>query len=311
MRGEPSTAEVRRIALRQMALGLTEVRAALADECTEAAIHAVRLRLKKSRALLRLIAHAIGPDRSSSFEAALRELHHQLAYHRDHAVLQRTAMRVLERDDLKLSTADRCDFAYRLRGALGVTAQSPRGLTLAEAMAEVGHQFMRLRQTIRAGSAEAFEDRRALSVAVEDYAKARRRLCRLDRAEGDQRRKALHALRKAVKRVDCHRHLLHPIWPDAWALNEARLERLGECLGRHQDVCMLLEAFDQRAVRDRLAATGHMGDVRAAVDRRRRRLARRGVRLARKTLRPAAGRVRRCVATPDPHPDPHPHGAGV
>ncbi len=287
VRGESNTTQIRRLALRQMELGLTEIDSALADECTDAAIHAVRVRLKRTRALLRLLAHAVAPNHHvdpAALDQCLRDLHHRLGSHRDQAVLRATARHVFKRCGDDLASHNASELELRLTSALYEAAAAAEVLTPAEVVVQVRCQFMRLRRAIQACEPGRFDDAQVLDAAADDYRQARRRL---RRARRDHRPENLHALRKSVKRLGYHRRLLHPIWPADWPLDCERIERLGDRLGRHQDVCLLLDALQRPDLRTQLGDLDALAAFEQIGHEYRRDLARRCRRLARKTLRPA------------------------
>ncbi len=277
--------EVRRLALRQMELGRAEVASALTAGCTDAAIHAVRVRLKKTRALLRLVSDALGMPFCRRQQAALRRLHHDLGAARDQAVVATTAARMIGRCGGKLPAHFGRELQHLLtRGHDGIH-QAARGTYATLKLVEL--RLGSIEAALRAAPATRFTMRDALLAVADEYGRVRHRLARAS-ASGDD--ELLHRLRRAVKRLGYHRRLLRRHWPDDWPLDARRLTKLGDRLGEHQDLCLLLTRLDG-AGRRAMTIKGY-AIFDAAARRQHDRLARQALKLAGKLFDQRPGRLR-------------------
>lgn len=283
-RAATSHEEVRRLALRQMELGRAELASALSRGCTDAAIHAVRVRLKKTRALLRLLDNALGADYCRRQQTALRRLHHALGAARDRAVLISTAERMIVRCRGKLPDAFGRELLRRLNDEHGSALHAARGAMAALKLMEL--RLTGIEAAIRAAPASRFTRQGVLLAAADEYARVRHRLARAIDAGRDE---DLHRLRRAVKRLGYHRRLLRRQWPGDWPLDARRLDKLGDRLGEHQDLCILLTT--PARLRDRTTIGGYAA-FEAATRRRRDRLARQALKLAGRLLDQRPRRLR-------------------
>lgn len=197
------------------------------------AIHDARKRLKKTRALLRLVRPALGKEAYRRENDALRAAAAQLSATRDADVLVATVDALAERAVGRLPAAD---FAA-LRELLAAEAASEHRAEAGEDPAAAVAQELRVAharvddwpldgagwETVVAGIARAYargsEERSA--------------------AEHDPTVEHLHDWRKRVKDLWYHHRLLKPVWP---AIVEAYGEEahvLSEQLGDDHDLAVL------------------------------------------------------------------------
>lgn len=196
------------------------------------AVHDARKRLKKTRALLRLVRPALGAKASREENAALREIGRALSGTRDADVRVLTAQALAERFAGRLPA----DTFAGLRDALAAEADAVRERDGAAGLEPV-------LDALRAASARAerwplheadWDD--LLAGAVRAYARGRGALARAHAEPAPER---LHDWRKRAKDLWYHQRLLMPAWP---AVLEAQAEEahvLTELLGDDHDLAML------------------------------------------------------------------------
>ena len=242
---DPSLTEaLRRIAGAETAaiLRLTDPSAPpLADgiPADEFAIHGIRKRSKKLRALLRLMRAGM-PKRQPAENAVLRGLAQSLAHRRDAAVRQATFDAIAGAEDTPASRALRAHLVAE------TTLPPPRpdadaALDSAPDMARLHAAFQSLALRIEGWQVQG-QDRRVLA---EGLAETRLRARAAMRAARDRRSdEALHDWRKRAKDVWYQTRLLHPVWPDLMRSLTAEADQLGKALGRHHDLADLARHFD-------------------------------------------------------------------
>ncbi len=236
-------------AVRRIADELLSRSIALAEGPPEPAlsrVHEIRKRLKKARALLRLVRP--GFPGYAAENAALRDTGRMISQARDAEVLVATLAALAEgagRGDqaaLRRAAAVIGPGAETADALPGALAPALRGIRKRAADWKTGH-----------GGFRAFRP------GIEDaLAAAARAQVRALKAPGDE---AVHEWRKRVKDHWYHARLLSAIWPEAMAPRIAAAGALGEMLGEAQDLAVLSArivgtplAPDDRATILRLAA---------------------------------------------------------
>ena len=206
---------------------IADARRALADsELSDAeAVHEVRKALKRWRALLRLLAHALG-EQADQMRAEARELMRALSGARD-AQSALDALADLRKGDLPFSSASMETISQRLTASKGTAEQTGFTKDMRERLSRyLDYATLSLERwplaainfdTVADGLISTY--RRARQLAPDNW------------AEADPEH--LHDLRR---RVVEHRHqmdLMEPLWPrlgQVWAEEAQRLRnRLGAC----------------------------------------------------------------------------------
>ncbi len=264
---EPFAAGFRRIARAQLDRTLAEV-----GEITSnpSSVHESRKALKRLRALLRLVAPAIGDKAFKRRNSALRRIARMLSISRDAEVLATTfdGLRGAdERADAHLRAAREHVLAHTHQAQAAPTAETADQVTVL--IAKEVKQFARL--GLKGHEFAAIE--RGLEIS---YRTARRALQRVDTKPSDDN---FHELRKAVQWHWRHMSLLSRAWPDAFAVRVAASRELSQMLGDDHDLAMVHQAaMHARDISDDARATltsicrARQAAIRAAVQPRAARL---------------------------------------
>jgi CHAD domain-containing protein len=235
----------------------TELGAALAHAPGAAgAVHDSRKRVKKLRAVLRLVR--AGLPAAAAESRALGDAAGRLSAVRDAEVM------VAVHDRLAPDLADgplRAYLAARLAAAQADPAQPARAAAFRDVL-----------EAVRARSADwrvRGEDAEVLRAGL---ARARRRgLHAMSAARDDREGEPMHDWRKRIKDVWYHARLLSPVWPAVMAPLADAAGDLGEALGDHHDLlvfgalldslpdALALPATDLRARAARARATIETG----------------------------------------------------
>lgn len=196
-------------------------------------VHAVRSRLKKARAALRLVRRA-GGRRVADEERALRDVARSLARARDAAIV-RAALRELS-PPARRRRAD--------EPSAGDRVADEHDLRLA------AEQLGALRR--RAGAWKVKGGGRAARAAFARGYRRGRRL--MDGLSPDHDGRPFHEWRKAVKRLALQLRLVNRVAPELRQALEGPLEELSDLLGELHDLALLQERLEARD--DTLAPAG-------------------------------------------------------
>lgn len=225
---------LRRIAREQIDTALAAVRA---DGPTGPRIHQMRKSVKKLRGLIRLVRPGFSDFAPEN--AALRDAARGLSARREAAVNLATLNKLLPEANVSADLAD------TLRAALSApepadTSASADALTgFADAMTA-----LRGRSKDWKLDADGFD---AVSGGLEQTWKRARH--EMAAALDTPTTEAVHEWRKRVKDHWYHARLLSPIWPEAMAPHVETADRLGEALGDHHDLAVLVTALESRGIR--------------------------------------------------------------
>ncbi|GGE17723.1 CHAD domain-containing protein [Aureimonas endophytica] len=244
---KPLAEEVRRIADEQIGKALSELREP--EEDRHEAIHDVRKRAKKLRALLRLVRDGDeGLYRREN--ARLRDLAGRLSGTRDRTALIEAAEGLSEALGGEGGPLRPVREVLEQRRDAAVAAEGDLDAAIAATIAELEESEARV-------EAAAFgkADRRIVARGyARNYAEARRAL---KVAERSGKPDDFHELRKRAKYYMNHLRLLSELWPDALKPLHDTAERVAEDLGRDHDYAVLLaeiaaepEAFGPQAERE-------------------------------------------------------------
>jgi CHAD domain-containing protein len=281
--GAPLDAEIRRIADEQIGKAVAELSAPQEGDDTHEAIHDVRKRMKKLRALFRLV-RAGDEDFFRSENARYRDTARTLSAARDRTALIEALDSLREHVPASLS-AEAVEAAF---APLRQELEAKR----TEAVAAEGDLDATIAATLDAlhGSRAAldglsFRPRRAVDIASAGYARTHDEArSALKRAERTGEAEDLHALRKHVKYLGFHLARLAPLWPEVFAPQRDAAGDIADGLGRDHDFAVLRAELD--AERHAL--------VLALMDRRQAELQAEGLAGARRLLaeKPAAAKAR-------------------
>ncbi|WP_110686535.1 CHAD domain-containing protein [Salinicola aestuarinus] len=223
---------IQRIALEQ----LERAAQALEREPPVEAVHELRRRCKKLRALVRLVRPALG-ERYTEENLRYRDLARRVAGQRDDQVLIETFEGLLAHYKPEIDKRQFTAIRQRL--------SDWRERSLAD---------MPARETLIAGLSQAKEalNEWQLSTPGFDavvgweatYARGREALAT---ARVSPTTEALHALRKRVKYHRYHCALLTALWSAPLKAREAEAHRLSDCLGEDHDLAVLAARLDHEA----------------------------------------------------------------
>jgi CHAD domain-containing protein len=271
-RWDPSlapAAELRRIARAQVDRAIAELELDDPDH----AVHQVRKRAKKLRALLRLVRPAT-PELYRTENPRIRDLARDLSGARDDAA----SLGAL--DTLADEAGDRLPAATIVSVRYGLTGTAGDDTDPSVALERARTELVALRSRVesdwtlpeRVGGVEAVvpgfrrsyaQGRDAFEVALDDPTTA-----------------ALHEWRKRVKDHGYHCRLLRPVWPPVMKARASALDDLAERLGDDHDLGVLRASL--QADPDRFGGEVDAGTTSALLDRRRAELQRDAVRLGRR-----------------------------
>jgi CHAD domain-containing protein len=246
--------EVRRIARGQVERGLSE----LDEPDRHAAVHQVRKRGKKLRALLRLVRKS-APELYERENAAFRDATRRLAADRDAAV--------------GLATYDglRARFA-----AVSDDGSDPVRAALVERREEVsGEELEQRLEAVRTDLEAALErietwevDGEGFDVVAGGLAKTYERARdRMETAYDQRSSEAFHEWRKRVKYHRYHMRLLQDVWPEMMKTRRRELHELSDLLGDDHDLAVLRD--DLVAEPERYGGEDAVATACALLDRRR------------------------------------------
>jgi CHAD domain-containing protein len=228
---ESSSTGVRRIADEQLARAIGE----LQDPALDAAVrlHQVRKRVKKVRALLRLVRPAIGKAAFRIRNERLRRLNRQLAGPRDAQVMVETATALAgDHPDLASLGYDTAREYLQLR------LETERDLGDAAGSVDMAVDTLASLRDDIANWPLYGDDFALVSGGLKQaYSRGRRALGEALSAPGDE---SLHALRKRIKDHVYHARLLRETWP---AMMRCRVSEAGTAaglLGDRHDLAVLV-----------------------------------------------------------------------
>ncbi|MGV3531057.1 MAG: CHAD domain-containing protein [Chthoniobacteraceae bacterium] len=194
-------------------------------------VHELRQRMKKMRAILRLVRAETGGDRYQLENQRLREIGRQLSEMRDAEVRLRTFERILERnfDDERLFRSLHHELAERARYC-------------TKAAGEI------LEETIFHEPEPLPLDRLTSPKLCEALLKTYRRARKALRvAQEKPTTEALHTLRKRTKDLWYDLRLLQRAFPEVLKPQAAQFKRLSILLGEYLDLALLLAAIPKNA----------------------------------------------------------------
>jgi CHAD domain-containing protein len=211
--GEPVVAETKRI--------LVEMLDAAIEHLAKPDVHDARKRLKEARAVLRLVAPALGESARAEI-VALRDAARLLSAARDAEALVEAFQKIRSGFDpnLRRRVRRRLPKAAAIDTAPVIDAlRASRDRIVGWTLAEGGFEL------IEPGLVRTYgRGRQAAQAVAEDPSPER-----------------LHELRKRVKDAWYHHELLEAVWPPVVKGYEKALKELSDLLGEHHDFDMLRE----------------------------------------------------------------------
>ncbi len=214
-------------------------------------IHDIRVGTKKLRALLRLAGDVVGPEERAAIATELREIRQVFSGSRDEEVMRHRLGEIL------------CDEAPAALAALGLDAESSSPLPAIALSRELAAE---LRARFLAVDFSSVTSEVLSHQAAHSYRRARKEMVRCRSAERDD--VLMHEWRKRTKDVCYHALCLSSLEPMRKLAQP--LDALAELLGEYHDLALLTER-----------SSGHQA-IRAAVDKRKRKVARECFRAAKK-----------------------------
>ena len=208
-------------------------------ESTQEAIHGVRKRIKKIRALFHLVQSELSGQDFRRENTYYRLIGHQLSHLRDATVM--------------INTAEKLRGTYPDQISPKVFATLRK--SLVQQQDQANRDFFDDPDKIREVT-DAFRQARLRVIGLSKHPNAFRMMAPNLKGIYRQARKALkivtqdpsihhlHELRKEVKTLWYHTRLLQPIWPGLFGAYEQELGRLGELLGDDHDFGVLAQAME-------------------------------------------------------------------
>jgi CHAD domain-containing protein len=250
--------EVRRIARHQVESGLAD----LDDPDRHKAVHQLRKRGKKVRALLRLVRLS-APDLYECENVAFRDAMRRIGTDRDAAVALETHEALVARFDLD---ADTVHGLASVRAALVQRRDRVLDSDLEEKLGAIRTDLETALERIETWELE--EDGEGFEVVAgglgKTYGRARDRMAD---AYEERSSEAFHQWRKRVKYHRYHVRLLQDVWPQVMKAHRKQLHELSDLLGDDHDLAVLRQ--DLVAEPERYGGEDAVAMVCALLDRRR------------------------------------------
>jgi CHAD domain-containing protein len=202
-------------------------------------VHEARKALKRLRALLALVKGSAPDATLERLRELLRTASHALAELRSSAALAE-AFRALVADQPMLLEAP-------LRQAIDAALTRPLvdESAASAALGSAVESLSRARDTARVLMVSGKGWGAIERGFRETYARARRDLRRAQRSSGAEH---LHEFRKHEKRHLYQLSLFEKAWPRLIRAERKELDKLGELLGDHHDLCLLLPELERRGL---------------------------------------------------------------
>ncbi len=223
---------IRRIVREQLDGAVDGLRAATGDE-RDGAVHDARKRLKKSRAVLRLVRDEVGSKTYERENQALRDVGRSLSASRDAAVLVEAV------DGLGKHVPLARRSLAPLRGVLEQRRRETAGRALDDgALAIAADEIQEVCARV-----EGWRMSRDGFSALEDGLRRtyRRGSERFTEARDDPTDERMHEARKRVKDLWYHARILRPVWPGPMDQIVDATDELGDRFGEDHDLAVLAD----------------------------------------------------------------------
>lgn len=216
----------------------------------DVAIHSVRKRIKKIRAVLRLIRHQVDDKVFKQENIRYRNLGHMLSHLRDATVL--------------INTLNKLRQTYRKE--IPYLAFRKAKKTLVQQQNKASKEFFQENNTVQQvldAFKEAYTHVPEISIKKDSFAAFgpsmkgiyKRAKKAFDLARQDPSAHNFHELRKEVKHLGYHTRILTPVWPGFFQAYAKELDRLAELLGDDHDMGVLAEQIESGKLSFRRKAT--------------------------------------------------------
>jgi CHAD domain-containing protein len=253
--GNAADSELRRIARGQVDSGLDD----LTDDDRHGAVHSVRKRGKKVRALLRLVRGS-EPELYRRENRALRDAMRRLSDDRDAGVAVETFDQLLASMGADAQLAD----LPAVRAALVERRDAVVDEGFEERLTAVRADLAAARERIASWEVDDQGFELVRGGLAKTYDRARDRM---DDAYEEATSEAFHLWRKRVKYHRYHVRLLQGVWPVAFRARRTALHELTDLLGDDHDLAVLRD--DLVAEPDRYGGVEPVATLCALLDRRR------------------------------------------
>lgn len=208
-------------------------------QATAETIHSIRKRIKKIRALFRLVRSELNEKDFQRHNSYYRTIGHQLAHLRDAAVMINTLDKFRQAQPASVSP----QVFTRLHNAL-VDQQNQTASAFFDDPTQIGevtkafaHASLRVK-----GLSKRHTGFRVLTPNLKGIYRRARKALKV--ATEDPNIDHFHELRKDVKTLWYHTRLLEPIWPGVLKAYEQEFGRLGELLGDDHDFGVLAQEIE-------------------------------------------------------------------
>jgi CHAD domain-containing protein len=240
---ESTSKEVRRVASEELAQAVELLSTKEPD--LDTAVHEARKRIKRLRALLKLVRGELG-SAYDEVNGELRSIARRLAGAREAAATLEAI------DRLKADKGDHAAQELFAAARQTFSERTPSPSSLGALLETSARDLTRVGETISKSALEGDGFDLIESGFRRTYRNARRRLRRAMRRRTPE---AFHELRKAVKAHQHHLHFLEEAWPELLVLRREALSDLSELLGEHHDLALLVPEL-REAGHDELAELG-------------------------------------------------------
>ncbi|MBN1530198.1 MAG: CHAD domain-containing protein [Thermoleophilaceae bacterium] len=268
--GEPVPEGIERIALGQLD-GSIEGLAGEGDSDRATAIHETRKSLKRLRATARLTRHQLGDRVFTRDNQTFRDVGKRLSAARDSRVLLDTLAELSERYP---RVADPNGLAPFRRTLLSRHANSQRKLRDSQASEQALRDLRAARDRVAAWPLSG-EGAAALAPGVEQiYRRGRKAFKAAQREPSTQH---LHELRKRAKDLWYTGQIVRSAAPEAFGPITDDAHELSELIGKEHDLAILAETASERP--DRFSGDVSLDDLLDLIEKRRRKLQRKALKV--------------------------------
>lgn len=266
--GEDLATATRRIATAELSAALDELRPSSSK--IDARVHSMRKRMKRLRALLRLVRYSIEERCYRTLNEAFRDAARQLSGAREAAVRIKGLGALCEASSLSLPS----EFEATLRSRLSHSRSSQVGSTLSTRVESAREGLMGAERQLQSMTLEPPHWPLIHEGFQRGYARGK---TGLDHVLCTLTTEAFHEWRKWVKYHMHHVELLGVTWPAELELRAGSLKELADALGDEHDLADLRDALLREPIGE--LSAGPTEVLLRALDQRRRQLREQALRL--------------------------------
>ena len=290
---EPVPEGLERIAVGQLDSSI-EGLAGEGHEDHATAVHEARKSLKRLRALVRLARHELGEHVYRREHTAFRDAGRRLSGARDSRVLLDTLDAVSERHPKRAPRQGLLPFRRTL---LSRHANAQQRLRKEDAAGEVLRELRQVRDRVPHWPLER-ESIESLAPGFERIYRRGRKAYR--RAQKEPSTENLHELRKRAKDLWYAGQIVRPASPKRLKAISRGAKEVSELIGEEHDLALLAASADARP--DRFGDEASLDELLAVIEKRRRRLRRKSLKLAAELFRKKPRAVARLIEEPTAGP---------